>query len=236
MEGAKSLQRGVHHVDDLANIEEVLADRAIRQAEGADAHLVSNLLPILQVGLQTDREPGGVTGELHAATVGEDEVSLGRLVKAEFNHVVVVLGVPGRIDLVDGVLGDTPIVVLLEDETICDVANHDFKLRVQLGLGSGVQGGHEGGGRAPRRGRRHGRGRLAHEPFVGFVGLQEIVRNDVRVDGEVRRDTHNLCKLVLQLLGHSPDQPRLARGTTRGDILWKPQQAVLPRGASACVP
>lgn len=51
LEGAKSLHRGVHHIDDLAKVVEVLADSAIRQAEGADAHLTSNLLPILEIGL-----------------------------------------------------------------------------------------------------------------------------------------------------------------------------------------
>lgn len=187
MEGAKSLQRGVHHVDDLVNIVDVLADRAIRQAEGSDAHLVSDLLPIVQIGLQANWEPGGVAGELDVATVGHDELALGRLVVAELNHVVVVLGVPGRIDLVDGLLGDTSIVVLLEDEAICSVANHDFKLRVELGLEHGVQGGDEGGGRASRRISRGGRERrLALEPFVGFVDLQKNVRNEVLLDMEMR--------------------------------------------------
>lgn len=146
LEGAKSLQRRVHHVDDLANIVEVLADRAIRQAESADAHLVSDLLPIVQIGLQANREPGGVAGKLEAATVGGYELALGRLVVAELNHMVIVLGVPGRIDLVDGLLGDASLIVLLEDKAICSVANHDFKLRVELSLNHGVQGGGKGGG------------------------------------------------------------------------------------------
>lgn len=58
LEGAKSLQRRIHHVNDLTKVVEMLADRAIRQAKGADAHLVSNLLPIQQVGLQANWEAG----------------------------------------------------------------------------------------------------------------------------------------------------------------------------------
>lgn len=71
--------------------------------------------------------------------------------------MVVVLGVPGRINLVDGVLGDTPVVILLENEAVRRVANHDFKLRVELGLDNGGQGGDEGGGRAARCRGRHRR-------------------------------------------------------------------------------
>lgn len=44
---------------------------------------------------------------------------------------------------------------------------------------------------------------------------------------EVRSTTHHLGKLVLQLLGHRPDQPRLTASTHRGHILLQPQQTVL---------
>ena len=92
----------------------VLADHTVGGAERADAHLLDDRFPVVQVGVDEHRVSSTLSVELKGSKIEHDQAALGGLVELELGHLGPVLGAPEVDGFFDRFLRETTVVVLLD--------------------------------------------------------------------------------------------------------------------------
>lgn len=131
----------VEHFQDTFDILKGHVDASVRHRASTNFRLRDNGLPLPEYGADERAISPHLLREVDAFAVVNDELSLGSLVEVELFDGRSILSIPRALCSVDRVVGDTIMVVLLDQKIIGSLTDQQLDVRKHLRLFVKRQGG-----------------------------------------------------------------------------------------------